>query len=97
MIPTDYTAAERQAYINGALGVCVRLKVADEVVTEFCAELGIKPEELLELRSMAKNRGVKAAEPRPEPPFFGPTGAAQPTLDGALRAQPGGLKTGGEA
>lgn len=59
MIPPDYGAAERQAYIRGAMEVCVRLRTAADVVTELCAELGIKPEELRELRAMELNEGKK--------------------------------------
>lgn len=49
----DITTAERQAYISGALEVCVRLQLPEERVAWLCMELRIKPEELIEARTAA--------------------------------------------
>ena len=56
---SDYTAAERQAFIAGMLATCVHLSTPDWVVADMCVMHGVKAEELMEVRTMARRGGKK--------------------------------------
>lgn len=61
-IPAEYTTAERQAFIYGMLSTCIHLGTQDWVVTDMCVMFSIKPEELLEVRTMTQRKGKKSGE-----------------------------------
>ncbi len=59
MLSSDYTAAERQAFIAGMLATCVHLSTPDWVVADMCVMHGVKAEELMEVLTMARRGGKK--------------------------------------